>query len=152
MTKRPTAADFDRLRQKIVDDINRTGRCVICVGADKDAPPFAYTVGNQLVDLPELLLIGSFDGSILNYLSEQMIERGRGFAHDELVSLGGVFPVKIVDADTQQCRDEWTIQANHIGRKYTVQQVVLCDRQGRYPDDPRCAPPYSTVPILWRTQ
>jgi hypothetical protein len=147
--KRPTAADFDRFRQKMIDDINRTGRTVICVGDDI---PFAYTIGNQLVDLPELLVIGTIDGRMLNPLSTIMIGNGRGFHHDEVVSIGGALGVKIIDADIRKAQEKYTIQAGRLGRDYRVQQVLIPDRVGRFPDDPRCEPPYSTVPILWRTQ
>jgi hypothetical protein len=143
---------FERVRRKMLGDIARIGRTVLCVGGDP--APFCYTVGNQLVGLPELLIIGTLDGWALNPLSEIMISRGRGFDHDEVVPLGGAFPVKIIDADIRKARKDYTIQADirGVAKDYTVQQVLIPDRAGRFPDDPRCAPPYSTVPILWRTQ
>src|SRR5262249_19240425 len=111
--------------------------------------PFAYTIGNAIVGLPELLVIGTHEGNILNILSERMIARGRAFDDGEIVSLGGKYPIKIVNAD-QRAQSEYTIQAgqHHGYENYTVQQVLLCDRQGCFPGDPGCWQPFSLVPIL----
>src|SRR5438034_11618292 len=100
-------------------------------------PSFAYTIGNWLAKLPELLIIGTTKGSVLNDLSQKMIERGSAFDDGEIVSLGGRFPVKIINADERAQRD-YTIQAGQYlgGEYYTVQQVLACDRNGRFPDHP----------------
>jgi hypothetical protein len=141
---------FRRMHAAIADSIRENGRFVLMVAA---SPPFLYTVGNQSHGLPELLLIGlaSSAAAALNSLSQKLIERGASFDDDELVSLGGRFPVKIITAD-ERARRDYTIQATvHYGTEdYTVQQVIACDRNGYFPDDPRCQPPYSEVPILRR--
>jgi hypothetical protein len=31
---------------------------------------------------------------------------------------------------------------------YAVTQVVMCDDQGRYPDETGCQPPYCNIPVL----
>ena len=33
---------------------------------------------------------------------------------------------------------------------YAVQQIVIPDRLGRYPDDPQCDRPYCLIPVLGR--
>jgi hypothetical protein len=78
-----------------------------------------------------------------------MIDRGQGFADGECVDLGGKFPVKIIIADQRAQRD-YTIQASQYfgSDDYAVQQVLMPDRNGYFPDNPQCQPPYSTFPIL----
>jgi hypothetical protein len=181
--------------EMVEDDIRRNRRSVLCIG---DASPArAYTIGNAIGGLPELLMIGegvcgrdwppqsphsyscccpfiegfcNVSGSldrarppdrigfcngpgcavnVLDDLSQTMIERGSAFADGELVKLGGKYPFKIIDAD-QRAHDEYTIQAGqyHDTEDYRVQQVLIPDRNGRYPDDPECQQPYATVPVL----
>jgi len=135
----------------IYNDIRRDGRSVLCIGGEEDSLPFAYTIGNALKGLPELLMIGGIAGAyLLNVLSEQIVERNGGFDDGELISLGGKFPVKIINATDTRARSEYTIQAGQaIGHEnYAVQQVLIADKSGRYPDDPECAAPYSSVPVL----
>jgi hypothetical protein len=138
-----------KFHQDIENDIRREKRSVICVAGDDDSLPFAYTIGNSITGLPELLIIGTTQGNVLNALSLKMIEHGQGFADGECVDLGGKFPVKIIIAN-QRAKRDYTIQATeHFGRDdYAVQQVLIPDRNGRFPDDPQCQHPYSTFPIL----
>jgi hypothetical protein len=138
-----------KLHRNIEGDIRRCGRSVLCIYAEADEPAFAYTVGNAIAGLPELLVIGTSDGAFLNTLSQKMIERGAAFDNGEVVNLGGKYPVKIIDAD-QRARNDYTIQAGqyHDHENYRVQQVLLCDRSGRFPDEPECQRPYSTIPVL----
>jgi len=94
-------------------------------------------------------MIGTTHGAPLNDLSQQLMERGIAFEEGELVNLGGKFPVKIVTADQRAQRD-YTIQAGQfLGTEdYVVQQALIPDRNGRFPDEPECQPPYSTIPVL----
>jgi Domain of unknown function (DUF4262) len=142
---------FARIARKIVSDIDRYGRSVIGVGSD-DAPPFAYTIGNCLVGLPELLVLGMADNDLLNRLSEMMIDRGHGFDDGELVSLGGLHPVKVINATSEAVKDEYTFQvANFTERDdYDVLQIVIPDRNGRFPGDPKCEQPFASIPQLRR--
>jgi hypothetical protein len=147
-------ARADRFMARMRDDIARTGRTVICVFGGEDGElPFAYTIGNYLPPqraLPELLVIGTSDGGFLNQLSRIMIERGAAFANKEIVSLGGDWPVKIITANTT-AQTTYTVQAGnyHGYDNYPVQQVLLPDGNGHFPDDPRCAADYR-VPVLMR--
>jgi hypothetical protein len=93
----------------IENNIREYQRSVICVGRE-DSPSFAYTIGNHVIGLPELLVIGTSQGGFLNDLLLKLIERDCAFACGERVSLGGKFPVKIIDAD-RPARDDYTIQA-----------------------------------------
>lgn len=113
---------------------------------DQDVLPFIYTIGNYERDLPELFVIGACSqafAEILNELCEKMRERGRAFDNGELVNLGGKYPLKMVDVPMEVCED-FTLQVGryyHV-KDYRVQQVVVCDLQGRFPGDPGCASPY----------
>ena len=142
---------LERVGENVENDIRRCGRSVLCIVAEADARSFAYTIGNWLRGLPELLIIGTIKGALLNNLSQKLIERGAAFEEGELVNLGGKFPVKIVTADQRAQRD-YTIQAGqyHGHEHYRVQQVLMPDRNGRFPDDPECQRPYSTLPVLRR--
>jgi hypothetical protein len=144
---------FARITRKIIGDIDRVGRSVLGVfGADEDdAPPFSYTIGNALVGLPELLVIGLAGEGPLNHMSDLMIKNGRPFAEGELVDLGGPVPVKVITAD-ERAKENYTIQvARFVGRSdYVVQQVIIPDRRGRFPGDPKCDQPYSLFPVLRR--
>jgi hypothetical protein len=79
-------------------------------------------------------------------------ERRAPFQHHELVSVGGRFPVKIVNA-SGRAREEFTVVVGGYYRteNYRVQQIVLCDTQGKFPGDPGCAEPYASQYVLAET-
>lgn len=129
-------------------DIERGGRHILGI-PDGEPAPFAYTIGNELKGLPELLIIGvSRKAGLLNVLSDMMIERGTRFAEGEIVSLGGKYPVKIINANAT-AQAEYTIQAGvfYGYDNYSVQQVLVSDPHGHFPDDPQCDPSYR-MPVL----
>lgn len=144
------ASELWKFHEAVKSDIRHYGRSVICVcGESNDyLYDFAYTIGDG-PGFPELLIIGTVDGRVLNALSNTMIERGRPFADDELVDVGGKFPLKIINAD-YRARDEYSIQASqHFGHEnYRVLQVLTPDLDGRFPDDPKCRPPFSDNSVL----
>ena len=76
-----------QLCKDIENDVRESGRSVLCIGGEVDSPPFAYTIGNALKGLPELLMIGTRMGGPLNDLSEKMLGRGRAFDDGEIVRL-----------------------------------------------------------------
>jgi hypothetical protein len=111
-----------------------------------DGLPFIYTIGNHGRSLPELLIIGNCNSTfagILNELCELMRKRGRAFDDGELVNLGGQYPLKIIDFPLM-AREEFTYQVGQYYQTddYRVQQIVLCDSSGHFPDEPACAAPY----------
>jgi hypothetical protein len=146
----------DDIRDLIREHIERYGQHVVCVqrseGDPPDFRPFVYSIGNHEHGLPELLLVGSADDVFLrlvNRLGEIQRERRRAFAHEERVSLGGNFPVRILDVG-KAAHDEYAVQAGvYYGTEdFRVRQILLCDKEGRWPDDPNCGAPYSRQPIL----
>jgi Domain of unknown function (DUF4262) len=142
------------MRRQIAQNIKKQQRNIISVYPSKDGEVgFTYTIGNHTRGLPELLIIGFWGnpiGGLLNLLSDKLIERGRPFDNGEFVDLGAKYPVRIIDADDRAQRD-YTVQCGQFfgHEDYAVQQVIGCDREGRWPDNPQCDAPYK-VPILGR--
>jgi hypothetical protein len=144
----------EKFAERIEGDIKRAVPHIVAVMGDGAHLPFAYTIGNTSKDLPELLMIGYHDagaiGSVLGKLSDAMIEREHAFADGETVNLGGKYPVKIIDANAT-AQDKYTIQAGRFygHEDYDVQQVLVSDRRGRFPDDAQCDAHFQ-VPVLAR--
>lgn len=124
--------------QSIADNIRKHQRMVLGV-----IGTHAYTIGNHLRGIPELVLVGPFDSKttswVLNELSGQMIAQGRVFESGVEVHLGGQYPVCILAA-SDDAKSELTIQASRFFQHedYDVMQVVLCDPQGRFPWHAEC--------------
>jgi Domain of unknown function (DUF4262) len=132
--------EFDRnvakFQKGIDDDIERVGRSIVCVFAEDDKPGFAYTIGNALKWLPELLIVGYNQGDFLNGLSEKMIKRDRAFDDGEVVVLDGGHSglVKIINTD-KRAQENYTFQATFLygHDDYRVQQVLFRDLNGFFP-------------------
>jgi len=105
--------------------------------------------------LPELLLIGNFHhekiGTILNDMSDKLLRRGKPFDNGELVNVGGSMSVTVWNAKPA-AREKYTIQAGQFynGEDYQVQQVVVPDRNGRWPNNPKCDAAFR-IPVLIRS-
>jgi hypothetical protein len=144
----------------VVADIDSTGRSCIGVFPDVDSKDptneaFTYTIGNSLVGLPELLVIGLYDEvgmSILNAVSEKLKDAADPFAEGPL-QIGGKLPPYLVEA-AESVKDDFTIQATEVlgNSSYRVMQVVFCDREGRFPWDAGCAEPYANVKVHRKLQ
>lgn len=130
-------------------NIARSGQHLLLIFADGETPAFAYSIGNALQGLPELLLVGNFSprvaGSILNDLGRKMRELRRPLEGD--IDVGGQFPVRVRRASAE-ARLSFTLQAGRYLRheEYDVLQVLLCDAAGIYPGEPGCEPAYD-VPL-----
>ncbi|MDF0543821.1 DUF4262 domain-containing protein [Sphingobium sp. H39-3-25] len=129
----------------IARNIARSGQHLFLIFADGETPAFAYSIGNALHGLPELLLIGNFSprvaGSILNELGQKMRETRRPLEGD--IDVDGQFPVRLRHASAE-ARRRFTFQAGRYLRhdEYDVLQVLLCDPAGVYPGVPGCDPAY----------
>ncbi|HEV8015209.1 MAG TPA: DUF4262 domain-containing protein [Stellaceae bacterium] len=145
-----------QLRRDITEKITASGQCVQVVYRTEHEPPdkqpFMYTIGNYHHGLPELLMVDTDKtpfANILNRLGEMQRARGRAFADEELVSIGGKFPVRIVDAGVIGRTKYATFVGIFYGtQNYDVRQVLVPDLQGRWPDTPGCDLPYRRQPIL----
>lgn len=145
-------ASRDQFFTHIANMIKEHKRMIIGVPHTKKEIGFYYTIGNQEKRLPELLLLGNFNGEdaalVLNALSEKMIDEKRVFENGEEVSLGGAKGVLVWDAKPT-ARDTHTVQAGQFynDEDYTVQQIVVADPNGRWPNDPLCNKKWR-VPLL----
>jgi len=142
------------LREVIRAHIEKHGRCIQAVGGtESDLPgmqPFSYTVGNHGLVLPELLIVGTTKlGGVLNRLSEIQRDRGHAFEHEELVSIGGKFPLRIIDTgEIGHRRYAYFARIYYASETVEVRQVLIPDTRGRWPDTPGCDAPYREQPIL----
>jgi hypothetical protein len=146
----------DEMREKIRQNILKSGQHVIRVQASPGDPPdflpFVYTIGNHEAGLPELVLIGAADETyhrIVNIIGEAQRTRGTPFEVGELVDFTARLPARIADAG-QRGRDEYAVQAMvYYGRDdIAVQQILLSDQNGTFPGEPGCLPPYCDQPLL----
>ena len=132
------------MKRRIRSDILMAGQTIqgVFPRVGETGTPFFYTIGNAELGLPELLLIGGFRAEIamriLNELGQYMRERGKPL-DEGMLDIGWTFPFKIRKAGGK-VRDEYTIQAGeYLGhQRYEVTQVMICDREGRYPGDRGC--------------
>ncbi|WP_337847815.1 DUF4262 domain-containing protein [Sphingomonas sp.] len=130
-------------------NIARSGQHLFLVFAERDAPAFAYTIGNALHGLPELLLIGNYSpqiaASVLNDLGQRMRHSGRPLEGE--VDIDAHYPVRVRHA-APEARQHYTLQAGRYLRheEYDVLQVLLCDPDGIYPGEQGCKPGYD-VPL-----
>jgi hypothetical protein len=145
---------MDQFYANIDRHIATLGRSILGVMGEGEHLGFSYTIGNHKADLPELLVIGlepRTAGQLLNWMSDEMKKRGQSFENGELVNWGGEgkLALKFVRAG-RKARDEYTIQATRYleTEDYGLMQILVPDTEGRYPDEPGCAPPYGTVPVL----
>lgn len=139
--------DFHQVIATMIQQ-HRRHLCSIFGGEHK----FAYTIGNYEIGYPELLIIGNWPdeivGGLLNVLSDMMLDKAKTFKSGELVDVGLGLPVKVLDA-SPAAREDYTCMVGDYYKTedYAVQQVLLADREGLFPDDPACAPAFR-VPIV----
>lgn len=142
-----------RYREIIRTNIAGRGRSIQSVGdTEGDAPgqSFSYTIGNYELGLPELLIVDTTKfGDVLNRLSEIQRDRGSAFEHEELISIGGKFPFRIIDTGEIGLK-QYAYFARHYYGSDTIEvrQVLIPDTRGRWPDTPGCDTPYRNQPIL----
>ena len=147
---------WEELRAQLRQKIAASGQAVQIVYLTEHDPPgaqpFMYTVGNHQLGLPELLIVDTdLDAfaAVLNRLGRIQRERKRAFADEERVSIGGRFPLRIVDAgDIGRTHYASFVGIYYDTQDYGVRQVLLPDTKGRWPDTPGCDLPYVKQPIL----
>lgn len=162
LTKAELGERFRAFRSRIREMIDEHHQFVMGVFPTKGSDlefPFAYTIGNYEKGLPELIMIGlGHEDSmyLLNVMGDIMRKQGHAFRNGELVRPADFkLPLKVIDASIDVHRD-WTCQiipfyraeGHALAKPVRVQQVVVCDPQGRFPGDPGCAEPYSLFPLL----
>lgn len=141
---------FKEFQKSIHNHIETFGWSVIGVAGEEGAFPFIYTVGMKTHNRPDLLMIGGCSGSyhrIINILASKT--KDVQFKNEELVDITGKFPLKTINA-RNIVKSIYTIQAGQFYRteEYEVQQILIPDQMGKYPDDPRCSGNWSTIPVF----
>jgi len=140
---------YDMVQQHI----DQSGQHVFGIFPDAAAGEdgFYYTIGNALRGLPELLLIGSIDPPlathILNTLGDYMRKNEHALP-EGLFKPSTDWPHDFKIRKTGwRAKARYTIQATRFLERedYVVLQIMICDPQGRYPGDPKCAKPYNVA-------
>lgn len=137
--------------------IAKYGRSVQIVFATEeqpDFPSFAYTIGNCLQNLPELIAFGPQPaiGRMLNIWSEHMKHIGREYFDGEFVKAGNaplpVLALHIHPADFSKVTDEYTSWIENVvgHHDYRLIQILAPDTKGVFGS--HAADPWGTYPIL----
>ena len=149
--KKRVAISHSDLFRSIGNTIAKDKRVIMAIAKSRKEPAFFYTIGNQEKQLPELLIIGNFKSSdicgILNVLSDYMLEDG-AYKSGDPINLGGEYPLLIYSAN-ETAKKDYTVQAGqfYANEDYDVMQVILPDKKGIYPPDPKCHKDFQ-VPVL----
>jgi hypothetical protein len=149
-TKRWSA---EELGAKIRDNIDRYGQHVMSVGSGHaEAADFIYTVGNHESEMPELLITGKIAHAfapVLNQLGKLQRDRGFGFRDGEVVSLGGKYPVYMIDAgEAGRTQCALFVGSFYGTKEFELLQVLFPDPEGRWPGDPGCAEGFDSQRVL----
>lgn len=145
---------LDKLGHQVRQNIVNSGVNVWNIFGSDKTPTFTYTTGLAERNLPEFLMVG-FAPESAHWIIMQAVnivkERGRRFEHGE-VYLVDDDPVKaLVFLDARDSvKDDYTLQTGQYYQTedYEVQQIMLPDKEGRFPNDPACE--YYLQPILSR--
>lgn len=130
--------DFEAFYRKIEGNIASHGQAVQGVFGDPSYPQFMYTIGNGRHVLPELLVIGNYPYQtvvqLLNDAGAKMREVGK--IDEGELHVGWNTPFRVRKCGPR-VKEEYTIQAtNFLDRDdYEVYQILIPDREGRYPGD-----------------
>ena len=150
------ANNVNGMWRRIKQNIDRYQRHIVGVFPDADSldpinDAFCYTIGNSLVGKPELLLVGGFDEEAASVLDEVSDAMASGLI-DGPVDLGAEFKPYVLPAD-ELVKDKYTLLASDfLEAPYNVSQVIVSDRQGRFPWDSGCAEPYCSVNVYRRVK
>lgn len=149
------AGGMENFMRTVDANIKRHGRHLTGV---VDTRPFMYTTGHaERHGLPELIILGlayPSAGRLLNAIGDMMFtaaDEGAAWTFPRDVDLGGAFPARLQAVrNPAHVKDEFTCTCGRrLGhRDYRVVQVILCDKEGRFPGHPECAEPFASQVIL----
>jgi hypothetical protein len=124
------------------EHIDKLGRSLIAVMPTLSEPEFTgfiYTVGNTGSDLPELLIIGTFNpehtGRLLNEISDNMLVTGEippvGLL--DMSETGWRMPVMVRKA-SDRVKVDYTVKVGdyYATSDYEVLQILIPDTEGKY--------------------
>lgn len=145
---------LDKLGKQVQTNVKNSGVHVWGIFGSEESPTFAYTTGLAEKDLPEFLMVGFAPESshaIIMMAYEEMKKRGRRFEDREVFLVDDDPQKALVFLDARDSvKDDFTIQTGQYYQTedYQVQQIMVPDREGRFPNDPACE--YYLQPILAR--
>ena len=133
---RPTPADFDRVDQKVLDDIKKHGWSDMAIFAGENTPPFNYTVGLDGFEHPELVCIGLHPEQGHGVLGSaiELIKAGTRLNANEYYEevLEG-FPVAFVEVDDMIGSDFPMSMTYRLSDSKVALQLVWPDMNGHFP-------------------
>lgn len=141
-------AGIRQVQNNIRDHIAKYGQSNMAVLGE---PSFTYSIGLWEKQRPDILIFRlpptGEGNAIMNMLGNKAVGAGAPWADEEIVSLGGKHGLKVLHVDREF--DEFTFQArNYYGHNhYAVVQLLIPDKDGRFPDQRGCDPKYQ-VPLL----
>lgn len=145
---------LDKLGEQVRANIAKSGVHVWGIFGSNEGPSFTYTTGLYEKQLPEFVIAGFSPDSahyIIMLAYEEMKKRGRRFADREVFLVDDDPTKALVFLDARDSvRDDYTIQTGQYYQTedYEVQQILIPDTEGRFPNDPNCD--YYLQPILSR--
>lgn len=145
---------LDKLGKQVHENIVKSGVHVWGIFGGEEGPSFTYTTGMSEKNLPEFVIVG-FAPQHAHYaimrVVEALKERGRRFEHGETFFIDNDPEKVLVFFDARDSvKDDYTIQTGQYYKTedYEVQQILIPDVMGRFPNDPECE--YYLQPILSR--
>lgn len=131
---------IDAVFNKIKDSVQSGHWMVIGVGAShsEDYPHYCYTVGLHSHGLPEIILFGlpmETGQSILNTAADQVLNNGTALPHGTQLDKVASKPLVLVDVPESEKKYELTnmVRQYYRSTNYRLQQLVMPDKQGRFP-------------------
>ena len=113
------------------------------VGYPDDGPPFTYSIDLSIVKpgWPELIAIGFDAGRMINALAGAP-EPPLGLVHME----GAPVPFLVRLVNAAHAREHYTFQI--VDPAAPLAQIIVPDKDGRFPWDEGCAAPYKDQTLL----
>lgn len=144
---------FPIIKPAIDANIKTYGQAVIACARTKEVPeavPYMYTIGLRARGQPELIFVGEASpdmGGLINKICESLKLHIR--FHDNMrVGIGTRHPFKLLTvgmkakSQMQHCAAYWKTL------DFDVMQIIMCDKEGRWPGDPDCSEPFASTVVL----
>jgi hypothetical protein len=117
-----------------------------------DTMPFAYTISDLRYASVELILLGSNDGGVRDILHAvaRMLPNDPKEGYKVRIP-GAPHPVKLVYASPKKALERsphYRAAEYHLDRPFRLMQVLLPSENGKFPGDPDCPFPTSTIPLI----
>ena len=145
MEKKPLRSAADESDRKLLADITRVGWHLLCIPEDDDGPSYVFSVGlYHSFDQPELLIAGldiDVAVTLLNTVGK-MMEAGKRFVDlDIIVDVVDDFPLALRKV-TEEYYHAYLGYALwfYETMPFPVLQIVLPDKNSRFPWDSNCEP------------